>query len=191
MWKYYHCNYTVQFKVPKSSDLKLMNSGYLRVRLSDASSISLIIANCIKREIQLNRLLTSLCITYDHFYHMPVAPFLSPKVCFIYRRVLNLKGAPWLRIWWLKSLAGSQVSWWQKVHLSLVQEFLTGSKLFERTHSYAVDFDQPESLTAIQLAEWTCRMDFTMTRIFADDAEKVTISLVHALAIQWPTCERR
>jgi hypothetical protein len=69
-----------------------------------------------------------------------------------------------------------------------VQEFLTGSKLLKHTHSYAVEFDanQPESLTAIQLAEWTvtCRMDFTMTRIFADDAEKVTVSLVHALAIQ-------
>jgi hypothetical protein len=58
--------------------------------------------------------------------------------------------------------------------VSLVQEFLTGtdslSKLFEHTHSYAVDF---ESLTAIKLAEWTCRMDLTI--IFADDAEKVTV----------------
>jgi hypothetical protein len=80
------------------------------------------------------------------------APFLSPKVCFFYRRVL--KGA--LRL----SLAGSQVPWWLKVHLSLVQEFLIGSlrlsKLFEHTHTYAVDFNQPESLViAIQLAEWT------------------------------------
>ena len=100
-------------------------------------------------------------------------PFLSPKYVVFYCRVL--KGVLQVRLW-LSSImvaksafdsepTSARISHWQSSIL----------RLFEHTHSCAVDFDQPESLTAIKLAEWTCRMDLTI--IFADDAEKVTVTV--------------